>query len=1199
MRTWIMNLALVPLTLLLGYSAPARADTNAAEVEEDNSLASALVTPHKPWARGYVGAPVRALFFIYTGPYEGAWEDTGTRVREVVELGQRFDLQPDAVLFCGKGEGEWAFHGVGLGEVRAERLLEKPYELYCIAGLPMEKLPAKIQYLILKQVAQGAGLLCCGQGAREYMVPRRRIEPTPRFLTAAIPALDGKAPAEMVSAYNLGKGRGVWLNYGAHALAPFHEFSWRGVAEYDYWMLLVGRAALWAAFREGEVSVDSVLADEAGTLKREVPGTPGEVVLSSRAAVPIEAKVELELCRADDAQRTRLREAKVTLAPGEETRVPVELPRLRAGDYFIDAVVKSPRATEAFGAGAFTVESESGVGEVTLDRSFIERGEVVRGVASLRGSPPAGSLLRVRFRDSYDRVLKQQDFPLTPNQGQVAFQYEADDFSTNWIRAEAVLLVNGEEVELKSAAFSVPKRRHDRFNFVMWDAPMDVLGHYAWRQLQEAGMNTSLLGSMGRERPKPPSLQACDASIAPYSTRILDPKDEQGYMQPVCWNDEPKVTEYVQQIVDNQKQLREQGVFVYSLGDEGVTKGCCVHPACIAAYRRYLADQYGTIDQLNASWDTTYASFDEVDLLDHADNMEAAAIRTCYPRWYDRQAFARWNLMQFSGRFVEAYRRLDPQALTGFEGTGRFGDDYDAILGANTFYGPYPNIGDDIIRSAYPRDRVRSNWMGYSKTGDALSDAAWRMVMKGMDSVWYWMWSGIGNWRGYLRPTLDFWPAIADLAEEMRPVRQGLGDLLLRSEMTHSGIAVFYSLPSALSCQLENGNEFINAQSAHQTWTQLTYELGLDFRYLTSAMLRRGDLDVREFKVLVLPMTQAIGPDEAAAIRSFAQAGGTVITDVRPGIYDGHCKPTMPGVLDDLFGIKRTGRGKAAEEPVSITASLEGRGINMELPEARLDSEVEADGAEALGHAGETPTLLVNRVGGGRAVLLNFQLLVAKPEGPEAAAARRLLRFLYDLAGARSAIAVASPGGEPLPLTETRVWDNGEALVFGLWRHMENAWFSPKTATTAGEPVPARIELSGPLHVYDLRAHRHLGEVNRVDAKLHWGRAGFYLALPYAVPPPALALSPQNPQPGQPVTASISLDLPPGAKERFAVWVEVTDPQGNRPLWARHVVILEGGKGQVLFPTPYNAWPGKWRVTVTELFSNQSAEATWTVRREA
>ena len=114
-------------------------------------------------------------------------------------------------------------------------------------------------------------------------------------------------------------------------------------------------------------------------------------------------------------------------------------------------------------------------------------------------------------------------------------------------------------------------------------------------------------------------------------------------------------------------------------------------------------------------------------------------------------------------------------AVVMLEHTGRFGDDYAAMCTTNTFYGPYPSIGDDIVRSIFPRERVRSNWMGYSKTADALSDAAWRMVMKGMDSIWWWMWDGIGTYRGWVRPTMDLWPATAEVDAEMRPVRQGLG----------------------------------------------------------------------------------------------------------------------------------------------------------------------------------------------------------------------------------------------------------------------------------------------------------------------------------------------------------------------------------------------------------------------------------------
>lgn len=1175
----------VVLMLLANLAVPAVGSTNATEVEEDNSLASTLVTPHKAWAKGYVGGPVRTLFFIYTGPYDGAWEDTGTRVREAVELGQRFDLQSDAVLYCGSGEGLWHFHGQGLGEQRARKLLQTPYQLYVIAGFPMGKLPAEFQYLILSQVARGAGLLCCGAGADEYLVAKRRIEPTPGFLTDGVPGFDGKSAADMISAYRLGKGRGVWFRHGAGSLSAAPAYSVRALAEYDYRMLLIGRAALWAASREGTMALESVAGGA---------GAP-EFTLRASAGERLEARVEIELCRASDGQRTPLGKAEVALPPGELASVPVKLPNLRAGDYYVDAVAKSKRGTEAFAAAAFTVDSPFGVAELKLDRPFVEVGETIHGTASLRGDLPPGAVLRVRFRDSYDRILDQHDVALSPGQSEVPLSYGATALATNWMRAEAVLLAGDREVEQKEAPFLVPKRRHNQHNFVMWDAPMDVLGPFAWRQLQAVGHNVCLLGTFGPPaRPAPTSLLACDASIAPYSTRILDPKDENGYMQPVCWNDDPKAAEYVQGIVDAQVHMREQGVFVYSLGDEGVTLGCCVHPACIAAYRRWLADQYGTIEALNASWGTTYTSFDAVDLLDHADNMEAAARTTCFPRWYDRQAFARWNLMQFSRRFVEGYRKLDPEALTGFEGTGGFGDDYDAILGTNTFYGPYPSIGDDLVRSIAPRDTVRSNWMGYSKTGDALSDAAWRMVMKGMDSIWFWMWSGIGDWRGYLRPTLDLWPATADLAEEMRPVRQGLGDLLIKSRVEHSGIGIYYSVPSALSAQLENGSDFVAPQTDHERWLQFIYELGLDARYVSAAMLKSGALTTDEFRVLLLPMTQALSAEEAAAIRSFAEAGGAVIADVRPGIYDGHCKPLGAGALDDLFGIRRTGRGKAADEPVAIDGAIGGERVKLELPKARIDTEVEAAGAEALGRAGETPVALVRRAGAGTAALLNFQLLAGDAE--QVRASRELARLVLSLGGARSPIAVSAPGGGPLPNTESRVWRTGDALVFGLWRRMENEWFGPKTGTTAGPPVPVSVTLPEAMHVYDLRAGKYRGKVKQIDTSLRWGRASFFMALPYEIATPSVNVAPRMPVPGEPANAEIELRVPAGASERLAVFVEVTAPDGSTPLWGRQVVLLEGGRGQVQFATPYNPIAGRWKVKATELFSGKSGEASWTLR---
>ena len=1190
----MMKQLTVVLCLLACLTAiGAYAGTDAKQVELENSLQTDIVTPHYDWATNYVGGPIRALFFVNMGSYDGTWADEGTRLREVIELGERFALKADAVYYGGSGN-KWAFHGNALGAERAERLLSKPYQLYVIAGFPLEKLPAKMQYEILSNVAQGAGLLCCGPGS-EFMTDKRKLA-TPSMLTDALPTVDGKNIGDWAAAYKLGKGRGVWLKYASGSLMPTKEFSYRALHEVDYWMLLVGRAAQWASGLETDVKLTT--ADKL-PLHCQADGDGQRVaqfVVSTASGAPFQGTLSLQIVRAADG---------TILPAGPPTNIStanaahqdsatLNYGKILAGDYYVNAVVRSKRGVEACGATTFVVDSDYGVDSVSTDRTFVERGDTIHGTVKLRGALPAVCSVQICFRDSYGRIIAVQTIPVLGGRTEFPFEYKPDQFATILMRAEATL-ISDTLVDMKTASFTVPKRRQGQMNFTMWDTPQDPLGFYVWQQLKDAGYNISLIGSFS-DRPTPEILKACDITVAPYSTRILDPKDEKGYMLPVCWNDEPAVSEYVQKIVDNQKHHREAGVFVYSLGDEGVTKGCCVSPACIAAYRRWLQGQYGTIEKLNDSWGSTYKSFDEVDLLDHKDNMETASQLKNFSRWYDRQAFARYNLAQFSERFGKAYSANDPLAKTGFEGTGGFGDDYDSIMGCNNFYGPYPSIGDDVLRSAYPRDRVRSNWMGYSKTGDALSDAAWRMVMKNMDSVWYWMWSGIGDFWGYVRPTFDYFDATADVTNEMKPVREGLGDLLLQSKMTDSGIAVFYSLPSALASSLENTKDFTTAESDHQTWTQLTYDLGLDFRYLTDKMLSAGALKQGGFKVLWLPLTQAMSPEQAQVIRQFVQDGGTVIADVRPAVYNEHCKPLAQGLLDDVFGIKRAGRGKSVVGVAAIKAQLCGEPLDVKLDGSKLDPETQLAGAQALAQADKTPLLLVNKLGKGQAILLNFTVTTPKSDDPQANETRQLLRALYDAAGVKGVVGIAAPDGAPLPMSESRIWRNGDALVFGTWQQMKNAWFAPKGGTSAGAPVATRMTLPAAAHVYDLRAHKYLGKVSSIDTKLRWGRPNFFAALPYKIGPAQVSLSAATAKPGQPLTATVTLDVPAKSAAKQAVYVEVIDPAGNKPQWGRQPLLLQGGKGSVQLLPAFNDQPGKWSVRATELFSGQSAQASWTVK---
>ena len=1185
-KLWNLSCGLALALFLCACMSGARAATTAEEVEEDQSLKSALVTPHKPWGRNYRGGKVRALFIVDPGQYGGDWVMPGIRLREPVELIQRFDLDGDAFFYHATKK----FLGNELGEQRARRLLENSYDVYVLANVNLQSLPADLQYQVMEKVARGAGLLAVGRKVTDFMVAKRRLAELPSWLNDAIPNVTAdKTPGAPFEAYNLGKGRGVFVNYKTLALSAHDSFSREGLREYDYQMMRLGRALHWAARREGRVTIKPLKTTV-------VDGVPSVEVAIATTGPSLEVDIEAEWhCCADD-WRAKV-EARRQLLTAEGATVTFPWPSLKepgdsrvlAGHYMLGLVVRSQEGVESYGAVNVTLESPVGFADLSLDRTWAEAGGEVTATATLSGNAiPAGSRVRWEVLDTWGRVLFQREDPIggpRPACGFVTGEYGSIE-----MRFRATLVAQGRDVDRAEAIFTVPKRNRNQFNFLQWDTPEGIIGWHGWEQMRQAGQNLCLtFGSSQSQRHS--LLAACDIPLVPYSTRILDPKDEDGYMkvgsQTTCWNDEDKIMEHVNKVVTNQTAFRQQGVFCYSLGDEGVTSGCCVHPECLKTYRKYLERQYGAIARLNASWGEKYASFADVALLDPKDNLESQAVAAGkYARWYDRQAFARWNLMNLSRRFVEAYKRLDPQAVTGFEGTGGFGDDINNIISINTFYSPYPSIGDDILRSIADRSLIRANWMGYSKTGDALSDAAWRMVMKEMDSIWYWMWTGAGSYRGYLTPTLDFYDCTADLTREMQPVRDGLGDLLLKLKPRHSRLAVFYSVPSALSGSFDHGSSFLPPKQAHEFLAQFVYDLGLDFRYLTPESLSQGELALDEFSVLLLPMAQALGAGEVKAIRAFVEAGGTVIADVRPGLYDDHCAPVPGGLLDDLFGVKRQNR-----EPATVADLTCPHG---NITEVKVDGGVTAAGATAVLSAGGKPVLFSHKVGKGLAILLNFQCNRQIVDRGEDGVFRALLDDVLTASGAGTPFRVRQPDGSPLPFTETRVWSNGDSWILGVWWQMRCAWFNPKGGTLAEAPKPASIMLPERMVVYDLRAGKSLGRVSHFTTTLRQGRASFFLIQPYSIRDVDVDVT--TGQPGGLMTAAVTAAVPRDAAARQAVLVEVVDPEGRKPAWGRRVLILENGRGEARFPIAYNAQPGKWTVTAKELFSGKQDRDSWRVR---
>lgn len=1146
MQRWLLVTVMIMAVMLSGVGAEAQ---DMDELEVDHNVNSEFVTPHTKWAQPYALGKTRALFFV---------RGHGVLPREVIELKQRFDLDPQMVFWArivDSSQEQW--HGAENGVRRMMRLLGQKWDVFVFLGIKPELMPVEAQYLLFKQVTDGAGLVLVGTEEKRVIKAKNRLAEAPPFL----------AEGPVGEAYSIMKGRGIMLP--AQPNIPY-AVGWE--VAYDYWQQRLGRAVLWAAGKAPRLELAATPRAPEVT-RASLPGVVAKVTWKATGAVP--ATTLIATLRHPDGQRTSLPPIPARSAEGQAE---ITLPPVPAGAYHLDVSARGPSGIEAFASAEFAVTSPRRVAEVVLDRSWAEISEKLSGQVKLEGAAAANERLLVSLRDHRGRELMRQDRGRVATGGDFSFTVPA--WLPMLLRVEARLMQGEAEIANAYTYARVTKRHRDQFNFVMWDTPKGTLGPYG----QEALANAGVTAQLTHGNPEP-YIAAFDVAWVPYTTRILNALDANGVTKPACWHDEEKIQAHVDAIVAKHEPSRQHGVFVYSLGDEGDVRGSCVSPHCLQAYRKYLAREYGPIAALNASWGTAYQSFDDVQLSQPEDNKEAAALQAGnFPRWYDRQAFQSDSFCQLCERFGQAFQQLDPQSKCGFEGAGRFqdGDDLDGFVRSNTFWSPYPGTADEVVRSIAPREFPRSNWLGYTKDADSLLQKYWRMVTRGCDSVWWWRWDCIGRFHGWIAPSLDPFPAVKEIIADTRIVREGLGDVLLRCEMLDDGVGMLYSQPSAYAAKIQGSDTYASYEGAHVAWHNNLRDLGLQFRYVTDRQLRLGEFKPDQFKVMILPFIQALGPQEAKVLREFVAAGGTLLADVRPGVYDGHCKPLAAGVLDEVFGLQREASSPAALAEGTVKVTAGGVTAEVALTGLKVDRAVRLAGATAGGKAGETPLLLVNKFGKGQAILLNFPLssypLLSSPGTSEAAA--EVLAGVLALGEVRPAVQLHNAAGQRVRNVEVTRWRNGNDEVVSVFRHF-------------GAAEPARITFTRDVQVADLKARRDLGRGRSFPLTITPYRAVMLAACEQA--PVALEVTADRAtlSRGQQLTVKVTA---PRARGQRGVWLQVKQPDGTPAAWLDRVVVTDRRGAEVTLPLAYNDPAGVWTVTATDLLPTTPATCRFTAK---
>ena len=1169
-------------------------------LEDEHALSLEFATPHTKWATPYARGPVKVLFFA-------GRRDDYTKGRHVVELLQRFDLRAETAWWD-IGSRQWV--GGEAGIARIARLLGEPWDVFVFLDVSPQQLPEEHAAAVMSRVAQGAGLVLVG--AEETPFPEVARKPIER--PAWLPADD---------TYLLDRGRTVHL--------PAREEIAYGLGwevQYDYQAEKLGRAILWAARREPQMTLRVQLPQE--LVRAQLP-TAGQV---QWASAPEQTKLQIRV-RGADGRIVRTLAAPCRDAEGTAT---VELPRLRAGRYHVDVIARSPEGVQCWTTAPVTVTSARTIKSVDLHSTWAEIGDWAAGSVELAEEALPGQQLTLQVVDRRGRILIRQDLDV---QGRTSpFRFRIEPWMPMLLRVEAVLSDTDGEVAAGHTFFRVTKRHQGQFNFIVWSSPDDTLGPYGVESLARMGVTTVL--NIDAEPSLP--LAAYEIASVPFAAWLGgDPctvggsLNEHGMMKTGCWNEPGPdgVTGNVRSAVRRCAAARGHGVLAYSLGDEGAVRGSCLTSHCLKAYQAYLREIYGRVDALNTEWGTRFKSFDEVTLSEAGPlpandapewfktyyeerlatyarlytpearcqktslspeeirngdiNDEIAALQAGnFPRWYDRQAFQCYNLVQLCKRYAEGFRRLDPKAMTGFEGAGHFqisqhpirirqGGDVDLIIRELDWWGPYATSPvNEIIRSIAPKDFAWGNWIGYAKHADGLLDKYWRMVCQGATQVQWWKYDGAGQFHGLLAPHLGPYPATEEFLKDTQVIRDGLGTLLVKSTMLEDGIALLYSMPSTYITHFDGNSSYGEYQSIHEAWHETLHGLGLQFRYVTDRMLRRGEFDGTRYKVLILPFAAAIGPKEAEVIRMFVQSGGTVIADVRPAIYDSHCKRLEKGQLDDLFGIRREGRSGPTSATVAISGTMAGRQLAVDKHEVNVDPAVRTTTGRALGGKEDIPVCIVNQAGRGRSILLNMTLT--------SSTRAILVEQLLAAAGVEPQVMRKKHDGTELDTVQVIRWQNGGIEFLALLG--PHAGLGPYTG-------PAQVDLPDERFVYNLRHRESLGRVKSFTTPLRAHRASFFALLPAPIPAPTLALDRESATRGTVVTATARI---PQAAGLHALQLHATMPDGKPADWLRQVVIVSDKPASAYLPIAHNDPVGDWSIKVIDLYSDFAVTTTLTVR---
>ncbi|HEY6122253.1 MAG TPA: beta-galactosidase, partial [Pyrinomonadaceae bacterium] len=616
----------------------------------------------------------------------------------------------------------------------------------------------------------------------------------------------------IVATKNYGKGRVVALAYVDEGFTPQSINPVETKIYWDYWEYhysLFARAILWAAGRETELHIKSLIAENPNH------GNLNLTLDSDRPrSVEIELRSKNEFAGQFDSQRLtkdlRVGENSIEIAPAASGR------SLPGGRQIFDIIIRDGRDRATLNWGSTSFENPKRA-MLTLAKPSVDvykRGETLSAVLRAAGDL-SGLQMRMEITDDLGRVL---GIVSKPARGERTFSYPLSDFIGKVANVTAELVDDRGTVidQLRAKPVMVvqdTRRIHDYTALVSFGGTKHYLQDAQMRMVRGVAADTGFTwggdvdnslnvprGTFGvywydrgpttkdgLEKAIKEYEQTGDFEALGYLTKkeLFKRTGDKKFLQRTPSFNDPAFMRTLGDIVRAVARNKARyNMDYYFVGDEGslTSYGDEVDfdwsPQTLKEFRMWLQHEYGSLPALNKEWHTTFANWN--DLVPFTT--EEAHKSGNFAPWADHRTFMEITFARAYQTARDAVLEGDrdghiavsgTQATNAYDGADwarldRVIDDFISYDGGNQW---------DMHRSFAKPNAMLGFWTGYGSHGLAVQNAIWSAAIQNvLHPNIFWMYS-------FLDPDLTYSKSARDMGTAFKSLKfEGIGQLLMESE---------------------------------------------------------------------------------------------------------------------------------------------------------------------------------------------------------------------------------------------------------------------------------------------------------------------------------------------------------------------------------------------------------------------------------